>query len=268
MRVARRRWRLPGLPLPALLGWLSRPRPRVLVARASSADAVAARHGAIVAAGMAARSDSAGCTALRAEQGRASSPVERNQIVAYYGGPRTPSMGILGQHAPEDVADLLAQRAERIDASNAQLGVLPALHLVYAVAQPEPRVADCILRYVDDRTVRQFIAWRAADGFVTILDLQIGHSGALDEVSASTPYSAGAGCVRRARPGVRAAGGAASGRGDRHNRCLDINDVQAYLGAARRGTAPAGEDADRAPVPGRDDHERGTIRAAAATSTS
>ena len=54
-----------------------------------------------------------GFSALTHGDGPARSPLATNRIVTYYGSPRAPQMGILGQHAPEDVADLLAERAMR-----------------------------------------------------------------------------------------------------------------------------------------------------------
>ncbi len=125
------------------------------------------------------------------------SPVQRNVIVTYYGSPRAPSMGILGQHTPEDAADLLAQRAASFRAADAAVSVLPALHLVYAVAQPQSQSDSLYLQYVDDRTVRQYIELARRRGFVLILDLQIGHSNALAEVQKIAPYLRGAGCSSR-----------------------------------------------------------------------
>jgi hypothetical protein len=112
--------------------------------------------------------------------------VQRDLVVSYYGAPQTPTMGILGQYPPEQMADLLAQRAATFRFLTRSWDVLPAVHLVYAVAQPDSGGAS--LRYLDDRTVRQFIAMARRRGFVTILDLQIGHSDPLAEVEAVAPY--------------------------------------------------------------------------------
>jgi hypothetical protein len=129
-----------------------------------------------------------GLSQLSAGAATATSPVEHNRIVTYYGSPRTPGMGILGQHDPEDAADLLDARAASFRALDPATPLLPALHLVYAVAQPEADRGDLSLRYVDDRTVRQFIDLARRRGFVLILDLQIGHSSALTEVQKIERY--------------------------------------------------------------------------------
>ncbi len=118
----------------------------------------------------------------------ATSPIEGNIVVSYYGTPRTPSMGILGQHTPEEAADLLAQRVARFRELNAGTPVLAALHLVYGVAQPQSDKDGLYVSYVDDHTVRQFIDLARRRGFVLILDLQIGHSTALAEIQKVEQY--------------------------------------------------------------------------------
>jgi len=114
------------------------------------------------------------------------SPVESNEVIAYYGAPASPSMGILGQHDPEATADLLEQRAAVFRFLTRTWRVLPALHIVYGVAQPG--AGDASMRYIDDRSVRQEIDLARRRGFVTVLDLQIGHSDPLTEVRRIEPY--------------------------------------------------------------------------------
>jgi hypothetical protein len=157
------------------------------------------------------------------------SPVEHNQIVAYYGSPRTPSMGILGQHEPEDVADLLAARAARVDAVNGAEEVVPALHLVFAVAQPQATGADSNLQYVDDRTVRQFIALARRRGFALILDLQIGNSRPLDEVKRIEKYLLEPDVQVALDPEFALAGGVKPGDAIGSIDASDIEAVQSYL---------------------------------------
>jgi hypothetical protein len=164
----------------------------------------------------------------------AASPVQHNAIVTYYGSPRTPSMGILGQHTPEDAADLLTERAARFRAADASARVLPALHLVYAVAQPQSRTDGLYLQYVDDRTVRQFIELARRRGFVLILDLQIGHSNALSEVEKIAPYLNEPDVFVALDPEFALAGGAKPGEAIGSIDAGDINAVQQYLATLSR----------------------------------
>lgn len=161
----------------------------------------------------------------------APSPAQRDAIVTYYGSPRTPAMGILGQHAPDEAADLLADRAARFDALNSGAPVLPAIHLVYAVAQPQAKSDGLYLQYVDDRTVRQYLELARRRGFVLILDLQIGHSNALAEVQKIAKYLAEPDVFVALDPefalGSNVKPGDAIGSID----ASDINAVQWYLAA-------------------------------------
>ncbi len=157
------------------------------------------------------------------------SPVLHNEIVTYYGTPRTPSMGILGQHAPEDAADLLAARAERFREVSGGTGVLPALHLVYAVAQPQAQSDGLYLQYVDDRTVQQFLELARRRGFVLIIDLQIGHSDALAEVKKIAPYLVQPDVFVALDPEFALASRSKPGEDIGSIDASDVNAVQQYL---------------------------------------
>jgi hypothetical protein len=160
----------------------------------------------------------------------APSPIEHNRVVTYYGTPRTPSMGILGQHAPEDAADMLAERADRFVEVDGTVPVLPALHLVYAVAQPQSDGDALYLSYVDDRTVRQFIELARRRGFALILDLQIGHSNALAEVQKIEKYLKEPDVFVALDPEFALTGSTKPGDAIGTIDAGDLNAVQSYLG--------------------------------------
>jgi hypothetical protein len=161
----------------------------------------------------------------------APSPAEHDAIVTYYGSPRAPSMGILGQHAPEDAADLLAERATHFEALNAGAPVLPAIHLVYAVAQRQTTGDGSYLQYLDDRTVRQYIELARRRGFVLILDLQIGHSNALTEVRKIARYLEDPDVFVALDPEFALSGSVKPGDAIGSIDASDINAVQWYLAA-------------------------------------
>jgi hypothetical protein len=161
----------------------------------------------------------------------APSPARLDSIVTYYGSPRAPKMGILGQHTPDEAADLLVERAQRFEALSGGAPVLPAIQLVYAVAQPQANSNGLYLQYVDDRTVRQYIELARRRGFVLILDLQIGHSNALAEVRKIAPYLAEPDVFVALDPEFALAGGAKPGDAIGSIDASDINAVQWYLAA-------------------------------------
>lgn len=161
----------------------------------------------------------------------APSPARHDAIVTYYGSPRTPAMGILGQHTPDEAADLLAERAARFEALGDGTPVLPALHLVYAVAQSQPKSDGLYLQYADDRTVRQFIDLARRRGFALILDLQIGHSNALAEVQKIAPYLVEPDVFVALDPEFALGGNVKPGDAIGSIDASDINAVQWYLAA-------------------------------------
>ena len=116
------------------------------------------------------------------------SVLAQNQIVSYYGNPYTELMGILGSDDLEAVADLLETHAARYDKLNGPLDVIPAIHLVYAVAQPHPTDNGLYLQYVDDETLDRYLALTEERDMLLFLDLQIGRSSVADEIEKVLPY--------------------------------------------------------------------------------
>jgi hypothetical protein len=162
-----------------------------------------------------------------------------NAVVAYYGTPRQPNMGILGEHDAETLAWLLSARAARFDELNGDAGVKPVMHLVYGVAQPEAGADGLHLQYVDDRTVRQYLAVARKYGFALVIDLQIGHSTALAEAEKVLPYLAEPDVHLALDPEFALAGVAAPGARVGSLRAAEINAVQDLLaGVAAEGRLP------------------------------
>lgn len=110
------------------------------------------------------------------------------QIVSYYGNPYTADMGILGAADLETVATQLEQHAALYDQLNGPLGVIPAIHLVYAVAQYHPTDNGLYLQYVDEADVLRYIELTEERGMLLFLDLQIGRSSVAVELRKALPY--------------------------------------------------------------------------------
>jgi hypothetical protein len=132
-------------------------------------------------------------TGLRDRLSRlASSPpnptIDNKQIVSYYGNPNTPSMGVLGTADLETIAAELQARARSYDELNGDLGVIPAIHLVYAVAQYHPTDNGLYLQYTSDEDVQRYLDLTRRDGMLLFLDLQIGRSSVSAEVRKALPY--------------------------------------------------------------------------------
>lgn len=114
--------------------------------------------------------------------------IEGKQVISYYGNPYSAAMGILGTADLSTIAAQLEQRAETFDELNGPLGVIPAIHLVYEVAQPHPTDNGLYLQYVPDADVRRYIEFTRKHGMLLFLDLQIGRSSVGAEVEKVLPF--------------------------------------------------------------------------------
>ncbi len=114
--------------------------------------------------------------------------LDRAQIVSYYGNPYTPALGVLGSGDLDVVTAQLEAQATRYDRLNGDLGVVPALHLVYAVAQWQPTDNGRYLQYVDEATVERYVTFTEARGLLLFLDLQIGRGSVESELQRVLPY--------------------------------------------------------------------------------
>ncbi len=119
---------------------------------------------------------------------RGRSILPETQIISYYGNPYTPSMGVLGTADLETVAARLELQSVLYDRLNGPAGVMPALHLVYAVAQYHPTDNGLYLQYVADADVRRYIRVAETHGMLLFLDIQIGRSSVSAELKKVLPY--------------------------------------------------------------------------------
>lgn len=110
------------------------------------------------------------------------------QIIAFYGSPISGQLGVLGRFPPDQLVTWLLGEAGIYDSLNGDRGVVPALDLIYSQAQSDPTANGLYLRYLDDATVRSYIALAEQHNLQLILDLQIGRGDILGEVQKIEPY--------------------------------------------------------------------------------
>lgn len=107
------------------------------------------------------------------------------QVVAYYGYPGIPGLGVLGKGTSEEMIARLKAQAAEFDAVNGSRSVVPALQLIVAVAQPDAQGA-AIWRMPTEVLEGQ-LALAKANDLLVILDDQVGHSTAEAEVASLLP---------------------------------------------------------------------------------
>ena len=96
-------------------------------------------------------------------------------------------MGILGTADLEAIASQLEEHAARYDKLNGATEVVPALHLVYAVAQRDPTDNGLYLQYVADAEIQQLLALTEEREMLLFIDLQIGRSTVKAELAKVLP---------------------------------------------------------------------------------
>ena len=106
----------------------------------------------------------------------------RAQVVAFYGHPGVPKMGALGVYGPERAADEVTRVAALYDALNGDRAVIPALHLITAIAQPKPGADGDYLELISDEKLEVYVELAERRGLLLILDVQIGWADPLTEV--------------------------------------------------------------------------------------
>ncbi len=107
---------------------------------------------------------------------------ERAQVVSFYGYPGVGVMGELGLHTPADAAEAIARVAAEYDALNGPREVMPALHLIVAVAQRHPGNSGLYLQRMSDELLNEYVEAARDAGILLFVDVQIGWSDALTEV--------------------------------------------------------------------------------------
>lgn len=104
------------------------------------------------------------------------------QVIAYYGFPDVPTMGVLGEYTPAEAMRRVVAQAATYDALNGDRTVTPALQLITAMAQASPGFDGTYLGRLSLNTVETYADVAAAQGGLLILDIQIGWSNPLTEV--------------------------------------------------------------------------------------
>lgn len=104
------------------------------------------------------------------------------RIVTYYGHPHDPNMGIVGEHAMEELAALLRAEAANYAAADPSRPVVPAFELIATVAQRVPGADGTYILDTDHETLRSYVDYAEAAGMLVVLDLQIGRGTVAGEI--------------------------------------------------------------------------------------
>ena len=110
------------------------------------------------------------------------------RIVSYYGNPLASGMGVLGEMPPEQLFPRLKAQANEYRVADATRAVTPALELVAVVAQAQPGLDGLYRLRMDPELIERVAGWAEQQGFLLILDVQIGRGRVDDEVQWLLPF--------------------------------------------------------------------------------
>jgi hypothetical protein len=101
------------------------------------------------------------------------------RVVAYYGGPQSPRLGILGESSPEEAARRLVEQAEAYAGHGRP--VLPAFELITVMATSAPQADGTYSSALTGDDVERYLDVARDNGMLLILDIQPGRSSFLTE---------------------------------------------------------------------------------------
>ena len=99
-----------------------------------------------------------------------------HRVIAYYGNPLSPVLGVLGEQSPEETVARLRAQADAYAPLSPDRTIVPAIHLIYAVAQDSPGRDGSYLLRMDDELVERYIRLTREQGMLLFLDIQVGRS--------------------------------------------------------------------------------------------
>lgn len=99
-----------------------------------------------------------------------------HRIVSFYGNPLAEALGVLGEQSPEQTIARLRVQADAYARLSDDRTVVPAVHLIYAVAQEHPGPDGSYLLRMDDDLIEQWIRLTRDNGMLLFLDIQVGRS--------------------------------------------------------------------------------------------
>lgn len=115
------------------------------------------------------------------------SVLKGRRLIAYYGTPLGPGLGILGRHDANETMRLLQEQAQAYRDLDPSLDVIPTYHMVTTIADDFPGSDGDYNHRVPHETIRPWIERAEADGAWSILDVQPGRAALPLELEALQP---------------------------------------------------------------------------------
>jgi hypothetical protein len=114
--------------------------------------------------------------------------LDRHRVVAYYGNPLSARMGIVGEYEPAELIRRLRAQAAAYQPLSPDRTIVPAIHLIYAVAHEHPGPRGLYLGRMEDELIESWIQLTRDEGILLFLDIQFGRSTIQRELPFVLPF--------------------------------------------------------------------------------
>lgn len=111
-----------------------------------------------------------------------------NRVVAYYGNLSSKGMGILGEYNQDEVLRRLLEEVARWNLADPNTPVVPAIHYIATVAQPNPGVDNKHRLRMSNKQIDTVLDMANKIGAIVFLDIQIGNSSVESEINRLKKY--------------------------------------------------------------------------------
>ena len=113
-----------------------------------------------------------------------------NRILAYYGFPGNPEMGMLGEYDMGRLLELLREQAMEYEEADPSTPVVIAFEVIASVAQGEPQADGSYLLDTPTAVLNEYADFTRENGILLILDAQIGYRTVENDVKGLRPWLA------------------------------------------------------------------------------
>ncbi len=111
-----------------------------------------------------------------------------NRILAFYGFPGNPEMGILGEYDMQRLLELLREQAAAYEEADPSHPVVMAFEVIASVAQQFPQNDGSYLLDTPTDVLNEYADFTRENGLLLILDVQIGHRTVEQDVTGLRPW--------------------------------------------------------------------------------
>ena len=119
---------------------------------------------------------------------KTSGPLKHNRMVAFYGTPLSPAMGVLGQYSMKEMVSRLKKQTAVYSAADPRHPAIPTIELIASVAQRTPGPNGQYILQTPRNVIEKYAKLAKDNGCLLLLDVQLGTASVDQEIKVLTPF--------------------------------------------------------------------------------